>query len=229
MKAMILAAGRGERMRPLTDTTPKPLLSLGDESLIERHLRQLAMAGFDEIIINHAWLGECIEQTLGNGQKYGVRIVYSPEPEGGLETAGGIATALPLLGDAPFLVVNGDILTNFDFQAALPIAHILSEKNLLAHLWLTENPPHHSDGDFAITANGYADTESRPRHTFSGIAVYHPAFFTHIPRQQKHPLAPFLRTAIHQQKISASLLNAYWLDVGTSERLQVARLWVQSQ
>lgn len=148
MKAMILAAGRGERMRPLTDHTPKPLLKVGSEPLIGWHIRRLKNAGFTEIVINHAWLGEQIEATLGNGAQYGVSIAYSPESTGGLETAGGIATALPLLGDAPFLVINGDVLTDIDFNAARQAAASLQTSNLLAHIWLVPNPPHNPEGDF---------------------------------------------------------------------------------
>lgn len=149
MKAMILAAGRGERMRPLTDHTPKPLLKVAGTPLIGWHLRRLQQAGFTEIVINHAWLGQQIEDTLKDGSDYGVRIAYSPERAGGLETAGGIATALPLLGDEPFLVVNGDVLTDIDFQAARLTAKRMQEHNLLAHLWLVDNPPHHPEGDLA--------------------------------------------------------------------------------
>ena len=137
MKAMILAAGRGERMRPLTDHTPKPLLQVGSEPLIGWHLRRLKAAGFTEIVINHAWLGEQIETTLGDGSQYGVRIAYSPEKAGGLETAGGIATALPLLGDAPFLVVNGDVLTDIDFSKVRQAAEALMHSDKLAYGWLT--------------------------------------------------------------------------------------------
>lgn len=229
MKAMILAAGRGERMRPLTDTTPKPLLSLGKECLIERHLRRLRMAGFNEVVINHAWLGNKIEQTLGDGEQYGLRITYSPEPSGGLETAGGIATALPLLADAPFLVINGDILTDFDFQAALNKAKNFLASNTVAHLWMTENPPHNPDGDFGIDSNALASMDNFPHYTFSGIAVYSPAFFTNIPRAIKNPLAPFLRSAILKQRVSAEKMDDFWLDVGTVERLQQAIAYAQSQ
>ncbi len=154
MKAMILAAGRGERMRPLTDRTPKPLLKAGGEALIVHHLRRLHAAGFRDIVINHAWLGRQIEDALGDGAAWGVNIAYSPENEGGLETAGGIATALPLLGNQPFLVVNGDVFTDIDFQAAAERAAALAERSLLAHLWLVPNPPHHPAGDFALDNSG---------------------------------------------------------------------------
>ena len=141
-------------MRPLTDHTPKPLLKVGSEPLIGWHIRRLKNAGFTEIVINHAWLGEQIEATLGNGAQYGVSIAYSPESTGGLETAGGIATALPLLGDAPFLVINGDVLTDIDFNAARQAAASLQTSNLLAHIWLVPNPPHNPEGDFSISPDG---------------------------------------------------------------------------
>lgn len=223
MKAMILAAGRGERMRPLTDSCPKPLLSLGGETLIARHVRRLAAAGFQDIVINHAWLGGQIEQALGDGAAWDVCIRYSPEPDGGLETAGGIATALPLLDDEPFLVVNGDIVTEMDFQPAQAIAEMLNAQTHLAHLWLTANPAHHPQGDFGIDAAGKLTTDGTPRYTFSGVAVYHPCFFADVPRAEKIPLAPLLRTAAGQGLISASCSDVLWLDVGTPERLAQAR------
>ena len=148
MKAMILAAGRGERMRPLTDHTPKPLLPVCGKPLIVWHILRLRAAGFQDIVINHAWLGQQIEQALGTGSNLGVQIAYSPEGETGLETAGGIANALPLLGNAPFAVVNGDVLTDVDFHAVRQRAEQLGDD--WAHLWLTDNPPHHPQGDFAL-------------------------------------------------------------------------------
>ena len=158
MKAMILAAGRGERMRPLTDTTPKPLLQVGREPLIGWHLRRLAAAGIREIVINHAWLGKQIEDTLGNGTTYGVHITYSAEGGQGLETAGGIATALPLLGNDPFLVINGDILTDIDFSEAVRQSETLLSDGL-AYLWLTTNPPHNPTGDFSLLSDGLIRSE----------------------------------------------------------------------
>lgn len=230
MKAMILAAGRGERMRPLTDHTPKPLLSLGQDSLIGRHLRRLAAAGIRDIVINHAWLGSQIEAALGNGADYGVHIAYSAETQGGLETAGGIATALPLLGNKPFLVVNGDIFTDFDFQAAFDTAARLPEQHL-AHLWLVDNPPHHPDGDFYRHSNGLlaADApDNRHKHTFSGIGLYRPALFADTAPHQAAKLAPLLRQAMNRQHISGSIHSGLWLDVGTPERLQQAAQLAQS-
>lgn len=232
MKAMILAAGRGERMRPLTDHTPKPLLPVGGEALIVRHIRKLQAAGIREIVINHAWLGERIEAALGNGQTYGVQIAYSPEAEGGLETAGGIATALPLLGDKPFLVVNGDIFTDFDFQAALHTAQTLPE-NRLAHLWLTANPEHHPNGDFFLLSNGLLSHNHNHsgslKHTFSGIGIYRPQLFADTAPYKAAKLAPLLRNAMDKQQISGTLYQGLWLDVGTPERLALADKLAQAE
>ncbi len=235
MKAMILAAGRGERMRPLTDHTPKPLLMVGDDPLIVWHIKRLKKAGFTEIVINYAWLGEQIEQTLEDGAQWGVSIQYSPELQGGLETAGGIATALPLLGDKPFLVVNGDIFTDIDFTQLKRHADILVENQLLAHLVLTAfNPDHHPKGDFALTENGFAidqdDSNQMPRFTFSGVGVYHPKLFEHTPAHEKAKLAPLLREAMQNRLITAEKHHGLWLDVGTIERLekanQLAKSWI---
>ncbi|STZ76888.1 N-acetylmuramate alpha-1-phosphate uridylyltransferase MurU [Bergeriella denitrificans] len=229
MKAMILAAGRGERMRPLTDSCPKPLLRVGSEPLIGWHLRRLKAAGITEIVINHAWLGEQIEQTLGNGAQYGVTIAYSPERNGGLETAGGIATALPLLGSEPFLVINGDVLTDIDFQTAFAAAEALSARNHLAHLWLVGNPPHNPGGDFALLPDGIAasDCAAGEALTFSGMGVYHPALFACTPAHQAAKLAPLLRTAMNDGKVSAEKHSGLWLDVGTVERLEEANRLAQ--
>jgi len=230
MKAMILAAGRGERMRPLTDHTPKPLLLAGGEPLIGWHLRRLRAAGISQIVINHAWLGAQIEATLGDGAAYGVHIAYSPEGGKGLETAGGIATALPLLGDAPFLVINGDVLTDIDFQAAIRIADALPQSGKLAHLWLVDNPPHHPEGDFGLLSDGLVSASSTDGQalTFSGVGVYHPALFKDTPAHQAAKLAPLLRQAMNQSQISGEHHNGLWLDVGTVERLQEADRIAQS-
>ncbi len=224
MKAMILAAGRGERMRPLTDHTPKPLLKVGSEPLIGWHIRRLKNAGFTEIVINHAWLGEQIEATLGNGAQYGVSIAYSPESTGGLETAGGIATALPLLGDAPFLVINGDVLTDIDFNAARQAAASLQTSNLLAHIWLVPNPPHNPEGDFSISPDGQVHSNKTEGNalTFSGIGIYHPDLFQNTPPNQIAKLAPLLREAMNQHRVTGEQHNGLWLDVGTTERLKIA-------
>lgn len=222
---MILAAGRGERMRPLTDHTPKPLLTVGDYPLIVWHLKRLKQAGIHEVVINHAWLGQQIEAMLGNGANYGMHIRYSAEGGQGLETAGGIATALPLLGDQPFLVINGDVLTNINFQAASNIALSLDGQNKLAHLWLVPNPKHHPNGDFNFdTHHSLSCTQSKQsvRVTFSGVGVYHPQLFAYTPPHQPAKLAPLLHTAIEKQQITGQLHTGLWLDVGTPERLAQA-------
>ncbi|MDO5073297.1 MAG: nucleotidyltransferase family protein [Neisseria animaloris] len=231
MKAMILAAGRGERMRPLTDSCPKPLLKVGSEPLIGWHLRRLKAAGIDEIVINHAWLGRQIEETLGTGAAYGVQIAYSPEGETGLETAGGIATALPLLGNEPFLVVNGDVLTDIDFQTAFEAAARLKQQQRLAHLWLVPNPAHNPAGDFALLDNGRVASQSSAGQplTFSGMGVYHPDLFENTPPGKAAKLAPLLRGAMDKNLVSGEKHNGLWLDVGTVERLaeadELARHW----
>lgn len=211
MRAMILAAGRGERMRPLTDHTPKPLLQVGGKPLIVWHLEHLAQAGFKDVVINHAHLGEQIEQALGNGSQWGVRIQYSPEKTA-LETAGGIANALPLLGDEPFLAVNGDTFTKVDF-AKLQMA---SDK--LAHLVLVNNPPQHPEGDFAIDG-GELKNDGACKFTFSGVGIYHPSLFAGIRRSEPARLAPLLRQAIIDHKASAEHYCGVWHDIGTPERL----------
>ena len=233
MKAMILAAGRGERMRPLTDHTPKPLLPVGNEPLIGWHLRRLAAAGFSSIVINHAWLGQKIEDTLQDGTAYGVHIRYSAEGAQGLETAGGIATALPLLGDAPFLVINGDVLTDIDFTAARAIAAEMAGNGKHAHLWLVPNPAHNPDGDFVLQANGAVCSNGIGEPlTFSGMGVYHPALFANTPPHQSGKLAPLLRQAMQQGLVSGERHNGLWLDVGTAERLaeanRLAENWPRS-
>ena len=212
MRAMILAAGRGERMRPLTDHTPKPLLRAGDKRLIEYHLQALAAAGYTEVVINHAHLGEQIEQELGNGEQYGVSIYYSAE-EGALETGGGIFHALPLLGDAPFLVVNGDVWCDY------PFARLREIKTSGAHLVLVPNPPQHPDGDFLLHQGVVSDEGDGARYTFSGIGLYHPSLFEHC-ESGAFPLAPLLRRAMHAGQVTGELHHGHWFDIGTPERLQ---------
>nr|WP_026182782.1 nucleotidyltransferase family protein [Leeia oryzae] len=229
MHAMILAAGRGERMRPLTDHTPKPLLQVGSEPLIGWHIRHLASAGIRQIAINHAHLGQQIEQQLGTGDDYGVRIRYSPEATA-LETAGGIATALPLLAntpDSPFLVVNGDILTDIDFLSLLASAQQQIQQGMLAHLVLVPNPPHNEQGDFSLIA-GAVGVHAHERSTFSGIGLYHPALFADTPAGQPAKLGPLLKAAAAAGKVSGQLHTGFWLDVGTPARLEEARTWVAS-
>jgi MurNAc alpha-1-phosphate uridylyltransferase len=214
MKAMILAAGRGERMRPLTDLTPKPLLPVAGKPLIVWHLERLARAGFREIVINHAHLGDQIETLLGDGAAWGLRIEYSAEPAGALETAGGIANALPLLGSAPFLVVNGDIFCDWDFaraRSALP-------DDALAHLVLVPNPPQHPAGDFTL-ADATVGRGAADRLTFSGIGVYRPALFAGIEPGRPAKLAPLLVDAIAAGRIRGERHAGRWEDVGTPERL----------
>ena len=212
MKAMILAAGRGERMRPLTDHTPKPLLRVGDKSLIEHLLAALRHAGIVDIVINHAYLGDQIVRGLGDGARFGVRIQYSHEAEGSLETGGGIFKALPLLGGDPFLVVNGDIWTDFPF-ASLP--RTLDGDGYLV---LVDNPPQHPQGDFAL--DGDVVLPSGPtQYTFSGIGIYRPALFAGCSAG-KFPLAPLLRAAMAQRRIHGRVYRGVWNDVGTPERLK---------
>ncbi len=219
MKVMILAAGRGERMRPLTDRVPKPLLPAGDKPLIVWHLERLARAGLREVVINHAHLGAQIEAALGNGSRWGLSIAYSPEPEGALETAGGIANALPLLGrDEPFLVINGDIWCDWDVSQA---TNVLAPGDL-AHLVLVPNPPHHPQGDFSLRGGEVADdaaTGGEQRFTFSGIGVYRPQIFAGIRRGQQAKLAPLLRAAMAEGRVSGELHAGRWVDVGTPQRL----------
>lgn len=220
---MILAAGRGERMRPLTDILPKPLLRAGDKALIEHHLENLARAGFAEIVINHAHLGKMIEEALGDGQRYGVKINYSPEVVA-LETAGGIAQALPLLktelGAAPFVVVNADIYCEFDFATLLPVLEKMqgSAETGLAHLIMVDNPAQHPGGDFALDS-GQVVLTGKNTLTFSGIGVYQPALFKDVAPGSVAKLAPLLSHAIAAGKISGEHYQGVWVDVGTPERL----------
>jgi MurNAc alpha-1-phosphate uridylyltransferase len=217
MRAMILAAGRGERMRPLTDTCPKPLLPVGGRPLIAWHLDALAAAGIREIVINHAHLGSMIEQALGDGTRWGVSIAYSREPRA-LETAGGIANALPLLGETPFLVVNGDVWCDFDFRRCATIAAQMSASHLLAWCVLVDNPAHHPEGDFGVD-RGMLSLDAQPRRTFSGIGIYAPRLFESIPPGCSAALAPLLRQAISLGRAGAEYHFGRWVDVGTVERL----------
>ncbi len=216
MRAMILAAGRGERMRPLTDHTPKPLLPAGGKPLIVWHIERLVAAGITDLVINHAHLGQQLEQTLADGSRYGARIRYSAEGTA-LETAGGIAYALHLLGDEPFAVVNGDVYCDYDFAHLPQRAALLANSSDLAHLVLVDNPDHNPKGDFGLHAQRV--TDGAPRFTFSGIGLYRPALFDSIPRGSKAPLAPLLRAQIAQGRISGEHHRGLWLDIGTPERL----------
>lgn len=212
---MILAAGRGERMRPLTDHTPKPLLQVGGKPLIVWHLEHLANAGFREVVINHAHLGKQIEDALGNGSQWGLSIVYSPEAVA-LETAGGIVKALPFLGDAPFLVVNADIFTDIDFAR---LRNVLQGQEL-AHLVMIDNPPQHPEGDFVYSA-GRIKLEGASMLTFSGVAVYSPRMFAGLPDDVPTKLAPLLRQAIEKGEVGGEYHHGIWHDVGTPQRLAV--------
>lgn len=214
MKVMLLAAGKGERMLPLTATTPKPLLKAGGITLIEHQIRKLAGHGFRDIVINHAWLGAQIEAALGDGTALGVSIQWSRETEP-LETAGGIVRALPLLGNEPFVVTNADIWTDFPFST---LREVLRPDDLV-HLVLVANPEHHRTGDFNLSAAGRLRQDpGSQRHTYSGIAVFHPQLFTGM-RDGKAPLLPCLQRAIALERASGEIFDGDWIDVGTPERL----------
>jgi MurNAc alpha-1-phosphate uridylyltransferase len=215
---MILCAGRGERMRPLTDALPKPLLRVGGRPLVEWTIARLATAGVRDIVVNHAHLGHCIEATLGDGARLGVAIRYSAEGEA-LETAGGIATALPLLGDGPFIVANGDVWSDFDF--ARLVAHPASldfAPDVLAHLVLVPNPPHHRQGDFALEA-GRVALQGDERFTYAGVGLYRPELFASTPAGRCAKLAPLLTAAAARGAVTGEIHRGRWEDVGTPERL----------
>lgn len=221
MKAMILAAGRGERMRPLTDHTPKALLQIGNKYLITMIISALARAGIRDLVINLAHLGEQIAATLGDGAALGVHIVYSWETTGettALETAGGIAWALPLLGDAPFIAVNADVYSDYDFSVLQAAAQRLTSGGPLAHLVLVDNPPQHPRGDFGLVAE-QVQAAAATRHTFSGIGVYHPALFAGVNRGDRARLADVLIAAMQREQVTGELYRGQWHDVGTPERL----------
>ncbi len=221
MKAMILAAGRGERMRPLTDHTPKPLLEAGGKPLIVWHIERLVAAGMPDIVINCAWLGERLQSALGDGSRHGARLQWSPE-EPALETAGGIARALPRLGSEPFLVVNGDVWCDWDFGGAREHAEALRQTGADAWLLLVDNPAHHRKGDFGLDPGGRVlDAPDTPETlTFSGIGVYSPRLFANTSGDRPAPLAPLLREAMGRRKVIGSRHDGLWMDIGTPERLQ---------
>jgi MurNAc alpha-1-phosphate uridylyltransferase len=221
MKAMLLAAGRGERMRPLTDTTPKPLLEVGGKALIEYHLLALQQAGVHHVIINHAWLGEQIESRLGNGDRYGVHIEYSAEIPAALETAGGIIQALARLGNEPFIVINGDIWCDY------PLQRLPHQPDGLAHLVMVDNPPHNPRGDFCL-GNGSLQAEGEPMLTYSGIGVYHPQMFTGLEPGIR-PLAPLLKNAMATGEVTGEHYQGRWYDIGTPERLTELDLQLRIQ
>ena len=227
---MILAAGRGERMRPLTDKLPKPLLEIHGQSLLSHHLARLKQEGFQKVVINHAWLGHLIEEKLGTGQELGLRISYSAEKEA-LETAGGIATALPLLkADDYFFVINGDVYSpDFPFSKLSSIVNNLRQQiktgqaPTMAYLFLVNNPPHHPLGDFYLNENCVSSEQtvagSQHKYTFSGAGLYHKDMFTKITSGTKAALAPLLKEAMAKNLVRGELLECGWHDVGTPERL----------
>jgi MurNAc alpha-1-phosphate uridylyltransferase len=212
MRAMILAAGRGERLRPLTDAVPKPLMDLGGKTLIEYHIESLAAAGFGEVVINQGHLGDQLPAALGDGSRWGIPIRWSDEQPEALETGGGIFKALPLLGQAPFLVVNGDIWTDY------PFARLRAVKCDWAHLVLVPNPAHNPAGDFALSGARVREM-GEPRHTFSGVAVYHPRLFADC-RPGKFSVVPLLRSAMRDHIVTGEVWEGQWNDVGTLERLE---------
>lgn len=220
MKVMLLAAGKGERMQPLTSHTPKPLLQAGGRSLLEHLIRRLAAANFTDLVINHAWLGQQIEETFGDGRALGVNIQWSRESEP-LETAGGIIKALPLLGPEPFAVVNGDVWSDYPFTC---LRNSLAVQDH-AHLVLVANPEHHPEGDFTLSGEGrlglpaVAEGASGNTFTYSGIGVFHPGLFAGVT-EKKYPLLPLLKRAISQQQASGAVFTGTWMDIGTPERLQ---------
>ena len=212
MKAMILAAGRGKRMRPLTDHTPKPLLPVAGQPLIVHHLDALRAAGFTDLVINTGHLGEQLPVALGDGRDWGVQITWSPEPPDALETGGGIFQALPLLGPEPFLVVNGDVWSDY------PLARLPRVPVGLAHLVLVTNPPHHAKGDFFLAQNGRVAEQGEPKLTFSGISVLRPELFAGCTAG-RFPLGPLLRQAMATGQVSGECYGGHWRDIGTPERL----------
>lgn len=218
MKTMILAAGRGERMRPLSDRLPKPLLPVAGKPLILWLIERLARAGLRELVINVAYRGADLMAVLGDGRDFGVSIAWSDEGERALETAGGIRQALPLLGDAPFLVVNGDLWCEYDFGCLPALA-----ADDLAHLVLVDNPPHHPAGDFVLHEQRVSDPAAEngvpTRLTFAGIGLYRPALFADLAPGQVAPLAPLLRQAMAAGRVSGERFAGEWCDVGTAERL----------
>ena len=217
VKVMLLAAGRGQRMGELTAETPKPLLQIGAESLIERQLRRLADAGFSEFVINLSYRGDQIRREVGDGRRWGIRIAYSQEPEPPLEAAGGIVRALPLLGHGPFLLVNADIVTDFPYATL----ELTKGRGLLV---LVPNPPHHRGGDFSSSADGLLQ-QVGVRRTFAGISILHTDFFIGLGSGRR-ALKPLLDAAIDRQELYGTNYDGFWLDVGTSDRLRAARAYL---
>ncbi|MCL2022319.1 MAG: nucleotidyltransferase family protein [Betaproteobacteria bacterium] len=216
MRVMILAAGRGERMRPLTDTTPKALLPVGGKPLIVWHLERLKQAGFSRVLINLAHLGDQIQDAIGDGANWNLSIVYSQEPPGALETAGGIARVLPLLGDHPFLVINADVFCDWPLESA----RITPMQNRLAHLLLVDNPAHNPTGDFSLDRQGNVQDSVEDRLTYAGIGIYSPALFKGLDPDTPARLAPLLHDAAPRGLVGGEHYGGFWFDVGTPERLR---------
>lgn len=223
MKAFILAAGRGERMRPLTDRTPKPLIEVGGRTLIEHHLAGLRAAGIRELVVNLGWLGERIRGHLGDGGRYGLRIAYSEEGWPALETGGALRRAQDLLGADPFLLVNGDVYTDYPWPELLARAAQLGA-GTLAHLVLVPNPAHHPGGDFTLAAGRVVEPAGETRLTFSGLSLIDPRLLEGAPPAGAFGLAPLLRRAAAQGRVAAERYDGLWSDVGTPERLDALRV-----
>ncbi|GAA0204984.1 nucleotidyltransferase family protein [Kangiella japonica] len=213
MKAMILAAGRGERMRPLTDAHPKPLLKVDGKALIEWHIEALKDAGIKDILINTSWLGDQIPEYLGDGAYWGVNLTFSHEPTA-LETAGGIRKALDFFDEQPFIVVNGDVWSEYDYEK------LLQQPTKLAHIVLVPNPEHNPQGDFFLRDDGLVIAEGENRATFSGIGVYQPEVFKDLKEDEPLPLAPLLRELMVEAQVTGELFDGKWHDIGTPERLK---------
>ena len=220
MKAMILAAGRGERMRPLTDRHPKPLLKVDGKALIEWHIEALKDAGINEILINTSWLGEQIPEYLGDGAYWGVKLTFSHEPEA-LETAGGIRKALDFFEDQPFIVTNGDVWTDFSYKG------LLNKPSKSAHIVMVSNPEHNNGGDFYLRDDGLVIAEGEGKSTFSGIGVYRPEIFADLPKDEAYRLAPMLRELMVEAEVTGELFEGQWHDIGTPERLEALNLSFQ--
>lgn len=220
MKAMILAAGRGERMRPLTDRHPKPLLKVDGKALIEWHIEALKEAGIKDILINTSWLGDQIPEYLGDGAYWGVELTFSHEPKA-LETAGGIRKALEFFDGEPFIVVNGDVWTDFSYQG------LLKQPSKLAHIVMVPNPNHNPEGDFHLRDDGLVIAEGDSKYTFSGVGVYRPEVFEDLPEEEAYPLAPVLKELMVEAEVTGELFNGRWHDIGTPERLEALNLSFQ--
>jgi MurNAc alpha-1-phosphate uridylyltransferase len=214
MKAVVLAAGKGERLRPLTETTPKPLIEVRGKPLIAHHLERLRDAGFTHIHINTSWLAETLQAALGDGSRYGVHLYFSYEGPEPLETGGGLFKMLPRLGREPFLVVNGDVFTDFPFET---LKHRL-KPDFLAHLVMVDNPAHHPKGDFHLSPAGHLRPTGEPKLTYSGIGIYKAEFFKDC-RAGKFPLLPLLKQAMAEEALSGEQYAGSWSDVGTAESL----------